>query len=419
MADASSTANGNGRRNYMVHSVEGGLFMGGLAIVAPESVLPRMVEALGGPAWVIGIMPAALAVGIALPGLFTAHMLERLERTLPAVLVMGIVQRLPFLIAGLVLLLQGETMPRLALCVVVLAPLFSGLAGGVTLPAWMELIAKTLTPNRRASAMAIRQIVASMIGLASGGIIASVLHRWPGVHGYGVLHLVAFVFMMMSIAVLAFAQEEAVHPGHHGPAVGLLENLRSIPTVIRGAPGIARFLAVRILSCGFFVSMPFMAIHALDTCALPDSYLGVLVAGQMLGGIVGNVVGGYLGDRIGARSCTLASIASLLALCLLLPLCRQWWHFVAGFAFLGFGFNMLRIGMITLGIELAPRSKRATVLATIGWSMGTGLLSATLLGGFLWSLTERFDLVCGVASAWMVAAFLLLRGVPAPRRSPA
>ena len=406
----------NGLRNYMVHSVEGGFFMGGLAFVAPESVLPRIVESLGGPAWVISLMPVALVLGIVTPGLFTAHVLERLERTLPAVLLMGLVQRLPFLAAGLTLLLVGESMPRLVLCVVVLAPLISGLAGGVTLPAWMELIAKTLAPNRRASAMAIRQIIAAMIGLASGAVISAVLFHLPGVAGYGVLHLIAFGFLMLSLTVLALAREEAVHPGHHGPAVGLMENLRAIPAIVRGTPGIGTFLAVRVLSCGFFIALPFLAIHALDTSNLADSYLGALVAAQMVGGIIGNVVGGVLGDRTGTRNTTLTGIGSLLALCLVMPWCIRWWQFVAGFALFGFGYNAMRIGMVTLGIELSPLSKRGTVVATIGWSMGLGLVASSALGGLLWEATGGIAAPCAAGAVSMAAALLLLCRVAEPRR---
>jgi MFS family permease len=298
---------------------------------------------------------------------------------------------------------------------VVLAPLVSGLAGGVTLPAWMELIAKTLDPNRRASAMAIRQVIAATIGLASGAVISAVLFHWPGVAGYGVLHLIAFGFLMLSLTVLTLAREEAVHPGHHGPAVGLLDNLRSIPGIVRGTSGLARFLVVRVVSCGIFIALPFMAIHALDTSEHPDSYLGVLVAAQMVGGILGNVVGGVLGDRTGTRHTALLGIGSLLTLCLLTPWCTGWWQFVAGFGLFGFGFNAMRVGMVTLGLELAPVSKRGTAVATIGWCMAGGLLASTLIGGLLWGATGRFVLLCVVGAACMGAAFLLLLGVPDPR----
>ena len=39
------------RRNYAAHSLEGGLFIGGVAFVHPQTVLPRIIERLGGPDW--------------------------------------------------------------------------------------------------------------------------------------------------------------------------------------------------------------------------------------------------------------------------------------------------------------------------------------------------------------------------------
>ncbi|HEY1081569.1 MAG TPA: hypothetical protein VGE29_04865, partial [Prosthecobacter sp.] len=48
------------RRNFICHCLEGGLYMGGTAFLAPETVLPKMVETLGGQAWIIAMMPVLL-----------------------------------------------------------------------------------------------------------------------------------------------------------------------------------------------------------------------------------------------------------------------------------------------------------------------------------------------------------------------
>ena len=36
------------RRNFICHCLEGGLYMGGVAFLQPETVMPKMVEQLGG-----------------------------------------------------------------------------------------------------------------------------------------------------------------------------------------------------------------------------------------------------------------------------------------------------------------------------------------------------------------------------------
>ena len=70
----------------------------------------------------------------------------------------GALQRLPYLLVGSTLLLvpdPGDTV----LTLVVLAPLMSGLAGGVSVTAWREYIAKSIPAHRRASLWATRFVL--------------------------------------------------------------------------------------------------------------------------------------------------------------------------------------------------------------------------------------------------------------------
>jgi hypothetical protein len=60
------------RRNFICHCFEGGLYMGGAAFLQPETVMPKMVEQLGGHSAIIAIMPAILPAAFAMAGLFVA-----------------------------------------------------------------------------------------------------------------------------------------------------------------------------------------------------------------------------------------------------------------------------------------------------------------------------------------------------------
>lgn len=91
------------RRNFICHCLEGGLYMGGVAFLQPETVMPKMVEQLGGRSAVIAIMPALLPAAFALAGLFVSPVVERLARFKPWVMVFGLLQRLPYLVTGLLL----------------------------------------------------------------------------------------------------------------------------------------------------------------------------------------------------------------------------------------------------------------------------------------------------------------------------
>ena len=404
------------RRNYFLHAVEGGLYMGGLQFVAPQTVLPRMVDVLGGSAWMIALMPVATLMGMSLPGLFVAHRIERLQRVKPMILCTGIFQRVPFLLAALALLHMWQVLPSLTLAFCFAAPLVSGLAGGVAFAAWQELLTKTLPEERRSSVFAIRYIITSVIGLSSGGSIAAILHLVPGAPGYGYLYLCAFLFMALSYLLFTLLVEPPHPPHHNGPPVTLLENLRRMPRALHASYHLPRFVVGHMLSCGFYVMLPFFAIHALHVTGQPDSFLGFLVAAQMIGAVVGNVAAGYCGDRWGGKVPTLGSMVVLLAVCVSAPPCRTDWGFLALFGILGAGMYAWRIGMMTLRLELCPAANRATALSVAGLCFGAAMLVAALLSALLWHWTGSFALLCTVAGLLLAAAGALFIKLREPRK---
>ena len=45
------------KRNYLVHCADGGLWMGAMAFVAADTIMPSLVRSLGGPTWLIALTP--------------------------------------------------------------------------------------------------------------------------------------------------------------------------------------------------------------------------------------------------------------------------------------------------------------------------------------------------------------------------
>ncbi|MCA1808219.1 MAG: hypothetical protein LC725_01975 [Lentisphaerae bacterium] len=144
-------------RNFLVHAVEGGLYMGGLAFVAVETILPPLANLLGAPIWLVSLMPVMLMLGFCTPPLLTAHHVERLVFLKPIIVITGGLQRLPYLFAGLILFYYNPERQTLALATVALTPFISGVVGGLASTAWQSLVANTVPKNRRASLFAVRR----------------------------------------------------------------------------------------------------------------------------------------------------------------------------------------------------------------------------------------------------------------------
>mgnify|MGYP001019997488 CR=1 FL=1 len=365
-------------RNYIAHVVEGGLFIGGMTFLSAESVMPAIIKTLGGPPWLISLTPMLMMLGFTAPQILTAHVVERLQWVKPFVMIVGIVQRLPYLIAALMLYFLADTHPTLVLIVVAATPLMSGLAGGTSVVAWVELISKVIPAHRRSSAWAIRYAITACIGIGAGSVIKDVLSEHPGAKGYALLHVITFAFLMLSFAVFSVIRE-VVPPRQRSRSRNLFENINDLLPLLRGDKTLRCFLSMRMLDTGIMIMLPFLGIHALSVTGREQSALGYFVTAQMSGSILGNLVAGYLGDRTGGKLPIVLARISILCASLAAMITHSYAGFMTVFFLTGAGMTMSAIGISTLSIEIAPHERRPTYQALISLAfLPAALIAASI-----------------------------------------
>lgn len=401
-------------RNYTAHSIEGGLYMGGMRFIAAETVAPAMIASLAGPDWLIASIPMLSMLGYILPQILMAHRIQGMARHMPLVTTIGVFQRLPFLLAGLILLLAGgHRIPALA--AVALAPLVSGLVAGFGVNAWQELVAKTIPAARRSSLFAVRNVIAASVGLGAGGMVAAVLGHNPGTIGFGMLHLITFGFLFLSFAVFLFVRET---PYPHPPvrrANSLWGNLKLMPALLRNDRRFRNYLVADACMAGIYIMMPFLCIHARDVLKQPESYLGFLLMVHTIGSIAGNLVGGALGDRFGGKLMIVLSQAAFLVIGAWGILASRSPEFLSLFFLLGAAQTWLSIGKQTVSLEISPQSHRANYLAILGAVNVPAVLLAWLVSYLAWHATHSFTWVAGLTAACVGVAALLLSRIKEPR----
>ena len=402
-------------QNYLAHSIEGGLYMGGLSFLAAETVMPAMVKDLGGPSWLISLMPMMMMFGIGWPSLLTAHWVERLPRVKPFILATGFLQRLPYLIAALSLFLFIDRHPVIVLMLVALAPLLSGLLTGLNFAAWMDLIARIIPEERRASAWAIRWIITAVIGIFAGSIIKSVLARSPGPPGYSILHLIAFGFCMLSYILQAMFHE-IPSPYQADLGRGLAENLRSLPGLLRADRRFLNFISMRMLTMGIYIMTPFLAIHALTILGKDEDYLGFFVIAKMVGSILGNLIAGYLGDHLGSRIPLVLARVILVAVSMVAAVNRFEWGFLAIFFFFGFAFYMNQVGTNTLSLEICPTDRIPTYISLLTTLTSPSMLGAAVISTVVRELTGQFMPAAFISAITVMLSLLFLSRIEEPRK---
>jgi MFS family permease len=403
-------------RNYLAHSLEGGLFMGGLGFISATTVLPTVIKNLHGPSWLISLMPVMMPVGVLLPPILTAHVIDRLRRYMPLLLVTGVFQRLPYLLAAAALLYAAEASPTLALAAAALAPLVAGIFCGVSFTAWQQLLIRTIPPKRRSSLFAVRSIICCGLGLFAGWVVRTLLHAYPGPDGYGLLHLCTFGALAASYVVFTMIREPAPAPAPTNARLGLRENLRGIPRLVARDRRLGLYLLSISLMNGIYILLPFLAIHARQAVGRGESYLGDLLIVQMAGAVVGNLLSGYLGDRIGGKIVLLVSRGVFVLVAAWSAVAASDWAFRAIFFAFGLGHFALMIGDKTLALELCPTRQRSTYLAVMAFVKMATMLIATAVSGAIWNGGRRFGLLAALTVATVSASLALLVPVREPRK---
>jgi MFS family permease len=403
------------RRNFICHCLEGGLYMGGTAFLSPESVLPKMVQSLGGAAWVIAIMPVLLAASFATAGVFVAPMVERLHRFKPWVLTFGMLQRLPYLATGLILLFAKDIDGAL-LTIVVLTPVVSGLLGGVTVVAWMEMVTRMLPPRVRPAGWSVRYILQAAIALAAGTIIHETLTYHPGRTGYAWLHLLTFALLLVSwLAQLPMVEQTEGHPPPHHHGLPYRRYLATLPRLVLSQPHLLKFVLARFTGTGYVMLVSFLTIHALHVTARPEADEGHFVSWQAVGTVLGSLLAAWVGYRSGGKVLMQASRFICVLLCGWVATTGSFAGFLTGYFVLGFGLFLDRVGDLTLAAELCPVERRSTYQATLSFCNAFSVLLATSLGGLIYTFTESFHLVALAAGIFAIISMSILHRIPEPR----
>ena len=403
------------RRNYSLHFLEGGLFLGGIAFIAFDSVLPPIIQSLGGPNWLISLMPMMMFLGFMWPPLLMAHITERLPRLKGFIMLFGIPQRVVFLLAGLALLFWADEYPVFVLVLVALAPLLSGLAGGVTWAAWVELTSRMIPPNRRSSLMAVRAVIGGLIGLLAGQIIRMILERSPGAEGYAQLHFIAFGMLLTALVLFAFMKEPHQPSPEGGQRISLLKNLRSMPKILGDDHHFRRFIVSQCFGAGFFIMIPFLAIHALDTTGRSEAFLGLLVQAQMTGNIGSNLIAGWMGDRFGGKVVFVCAKVLFVILSVGAIVNTTAWGFVSLFFILGCATSFQMVGRSTLSIELCPDRRRPTYLALLQFSIFPAMLLAAALATAVREIFGTLYPAAILSTLFMTISLIYLWRIPEPR----
>ena len=195
-----------------------------------------------------------------------------------------------FTLKGLPLLLA------FAICMVPIS-IGAGIAG---LP-WTVITAKTIPPGRRGSLFAWRNGLASILGIAGGGVIAYILNGGLGLgfpQNYGAVFAVAALMYVIGYALMGMVQDDPDVP----PAPSnLRDQAKRALKLVKTSHDYRWFLISRSLISLGYACAPFFAVYARRELNVSGGQLGSFVSVSLIAGLIGNWIFGKIGDSRGHK----------------------------------------------------------------------------------------------------------------------
>jgi MFS family permease len=405
------------RRNFVFFGGDIAFFSLGLSISSSYTILPLFVAHLTPSNVAVALIPAIRALGLYAPQLLVAPLVERLRHALPFILLTTILERVPYLVLAFgAIALAGRNDG--ALLALFFAMIFLALfAGGITYPAWLDMIARSITRTWLGRFMGFWWGAGNVMGIGGAAIAAVLLASvaWP--LNFALCFAMTFAAMVISFVLLALGREPArVTHNPQAARLSMSAQAHELAGLVRQDRVLRRLLITNGLVGMATMAGALYAVSAVRLGGLSDPEVGAESTVLFVAMTAGSFVWGTIGDRFGHRATLLwgtvcAGIAGLVAL-----VAHSFLAYGVVFLALGLSISGVLLAGFTLIAEYAPEQRRPTYVALASVAYAPFVIGAPILGGFLanaWGYLPVFALTALFATA---AALMLRFWVPDPRR---
>jgi len=381
-----------------------------ITIAEPSTILPLIVEHFSESMVIVGLFVSLLRGGSIIIQLYVAFHAQAYRRVLPYLSKVFFFRWLAWLSIGLSIYFIGDSNKTLTLFLIGVGLFFFSFMAGFGAIYFKELQAKIFSKKYRGKTMANRQVAGSIASIISGGVAGYVLSHYEAPLNYAYLFMVSSFIMAIGFLLFSTIEEpQKENIAQKEKHFGLF--LKNALATLKSDKRLQRQIVVIFLSFSYYLSMPFVILHANSSFVLSGWMLGSFIMVQMLGSIVGSSL---LWRRISdyEKMLTLSFIFMILAFVFALFADSVWLYGLIFFLF-GIGLDGFSISGMNLVIEIAPEAKRPiyTALQTNITSLG---LFFPVLGGLLLKYVESYTFIYLISILLLSLGFLLsffLKGV--------
>lgn len=393
--------------NYAINMLDIGTYAIPLAILSEATVVPYLVSQLTESALIIGVLPSLNWVGIHLPQIVGAYLVHGRRARKPTIVRLAWLERAAIFGIFLTTLSIG-TVPAavtLALFLVMYTTLWG--VTGLFIPAYSDFYAKHIVMGR-GFFYGIQTLVSGVMGLVGAYIINWQLETARFPDNFQMLFAIAFVLSLPGMIAIHNMREVIFPRPFIVQNVTYRERLSAyfaeIPGLLRENGDYVRVLVgISVMSLGK-MSIPFIAVYAIERYGLPGSIVAVY-SGLLLGARSATaLLWGYLTDRIGYRWLWMIYGLLLVLYALISLLAPSAGYFYVVFAIIGAAMGMETAVRPETIYQLSPPSETPRFVGLSNTLLALPFLVGPLLAGVL---VDQFSFETALAATLVVTLLAL------------
>jgi len=402
--------------NFSVNVLDNMFYALAISLVSQETIMPLLVSELTDSTIAVGLIPAIFSLSFLLPQLFVANHAERLPRKLPFVLLgSGLLQRLPYPLIGIALLLLAVEAPGMALLLFFIGIATAAFGGGIVTPAWFSMIGKVVPRRRRGIFFGLADGGGLLMGVVGAYFVGRVLDiiDYPG--SFALLFLVAGLIQAISWISLSLTREP---PGDAvKEAMPLRSYFRRLPDVLRGHANFRRFLVAYALLRLSMMAVSFFIVFGNINYDLSGADIGLLNAIFIGSQALLRLLFGWLGDRWGhKRNLVISALCMALAAFFALN-SADVAGLIPAFICLACAISCDMVSHFNIVLEFADPADQPTYIGLTNTLMAPFTFIGPIVAGWI-AEAYNINLLFAVSLAFgIIGAALLWRWVREPRQA--
>lgn len=381
--------------NFRMGVLNGVVFTGIEALIAPTLVLAWFINGLGAPNAVVGLLPAILAGGWFLPQMFIASRVQGLAYMMPRYVNVGIVRAIFMGLLALSTVLFASQPVVLLVLFFVFFTLYSFSAGWSGVP-WYEMVNKVISPRRRGTFFGLRNFWGGLLALALAAPVGAIMSEELGLpfpYNFALLFGIAAAAVLLGVYFWSAIREPAAV--QTAPPMGVRKLFRRGLEAYRTDRDYRSFLVARVLISLATVADPFYVVYAKNVLGAPAATVGLYLGASSIASLLSNFLWSPLADRASNRTVMVLTVLSTALVPLTAVVISMFvgqidntflfTSFTLVFVLGGLAVGASRIVNNNMLLTVAPPTELATYVGFLNTVLGV-VIFVPVLGGLLTDL---------------------------------